>query len=98
MAWRVLALLFLLMASPGIGQEEQEQLVLVGRVTKIVDGDTIDVRLDSGPIRVGFDSIDAPERVQPWGREATEALSRLLGGVGGEVEQFGERSIRCGTG
>src|SRR5262245_12097564 len=56
----------------------QDDLVLVGRVTKIVDGDTIDVQLDSGPIRVRFDSIDAPERAQPWGREATEALARRV--------------------
>lgn len=78
--------LLLLMASAAIGQEQQEELVLVGRVTKIVDGDTIDVKLDSGPMRVRFDSIDAPERAQPGGREATESLSRVLGGVGGEVE------------
>lgn len=69
--------LVLLVVSNAIGQEE---LVLVGRVTKIVDGDTIDVKLDSGPIRVRFDSIDAPERAQPRGKDATAALKRRLDG------------------
>lgn len=81
-ALAVLALV-LLVPSNAIGQEE---LVLVGRVTKIVDGDTIDVKLDSGPIRVRLDSIDAPERGQGWGRQSTAALSDVLGGVGGQVE------------
>jgi endonuclease YncB( thermonuclease family) len=55
---------------------DASDLVLVGTVTRIVDGDTIDVQLDSGPIRVRLDSIDAPERRQPWGAEATRALER----------------------
>lgn len=65
----------LLTSSAAVGQDD---LVLVGRVTRVVDGDTIDVDLDSGPIRVRFDSIDAPERRQPWGNEATTALSRRV--------------------
>jgi endonuclease YncB( thermonuclease family) len=53
---------------------DSSELVLVGTVTRIVDGDTIDVLLDSGTIRVRLDSIDAPERRQPWGAEATREL------------------------
>src|SRR5687768_10153243 len=85
---RVLAVLLLIAveACPVAAQSDANELVLVGRVTRVIDGDTIDVQLESGPIRVRFDSIDSPERAQPWGKEATEALSRLLGGVGGEVE------------
>jgi micrococcal nuclease len=45
--------------------------VLVGTVTKIVDGDTIDVQLSSGPIRVPLHGIDTPERGQPGAKEAT---------------------------
>jgi micrococcal nuclease len=52
--------------------------VLVGRVTKVIDGDTIDVQLDSGPIRVRFHGIDAPEKAQPHGMEATAALSTWI--------------------
>lgn len=52
--------------------------VLVGRVIKVTDGDTLKVQLSSGPITVRLDSIDAPEKDQPWGAEATAALARLV--------------------
>ena len=55
------------------------QPVLAGHVTRVVDGDTIDVTLPSGPIRVRLSGADAPEHDQPWGSEATAALrSRVL--------------------
>lgn len=54
--------------------------MLPGRVIKVVDGDTLDVRLASGPIRVRLQGIDAPERDQRGGREAARFLvSRLQG-------------------
>jgi len=52
--------------------------VLVGTVVGVADGDTIKVQLDSGPITVRLDSIDAPEKSQAWGREAYAALYRRL--------------------
>lgn len=52
--------------------------VLVGRVIKVTDGDTIKVQLASGPINVRLDSIDAPEKNQPGGEGATRALERLV--------------------
>jgi endonuclease YncB( thermonuclease family) len=62
--------------------EPADTPVLIGSVVKITDGDTIKVQLSSGPISVRFHSIDAPERDQPWGAEATAALaSRLAGQV-----------------
>lgn len=57
----------------------QDSPVLVGTVTKIIDGDTIDVKLSSGPIRVRFHGIDTPERGQPWEDESTAWLSKKLG-------------------
>jgi endonuclease YncB( thermonuclease family) len=46
---------------------------------KVIDGDTIDVRCDDGPIRVRIWGIDAPERGQtPWGDAATLRLRELL--------------------
>ncbi len=57
-----------------------EEIVLVGTVVHVTDGDTIKVMLDSGSIADRLDSIDAPEASQPWGREATAALARRLGG------------------
>jgi endonuclease YncB( thermonuclease family) len=54
------------------------QEVLSGKVTRIVDGDTLDVLLGSGRIRVRLHGIDAPERDQPGGREARRWLQRRL--------------------
>jgi endonuclease YncB( thermonuclease family) len=63
-------------ASPEIdpGTSSDQLPVLVGMVTRVKDGDTIVVELDSGPINVRLGSIDAPEKDQPWGIEATTAL------------------------
>jgi len=60
--------------------------VLVGTVVKVTDGDTIKVQLSSGPITVRFGYIDAPEHDQPWGAQATAALTRRLGGQQVELE------------
>lgn len=60
--------------------------VLVGRVTKVTDGDTIKVKLDSGPINVRLDSIDAPERRQPYGKESLAALYQLVANKTVELE------------
>jgi len=63
-------------ASPEVNSTASpDQLpVLVGSVTRVKDGDTIVVALESGPINVRLSSIDAPEKDQPWGVEATTAL------------------------
>jgi micrococcal nuclease len=54
---------------------EESQTVIVGTVIHVYDGDTIKVRLDSGPIIVRLHSIDTPEHDQPWGLQATSALA-----------------------
>ena len=45
-----------------------------GEVTQVVDGDTLKV---DGKISVRLAEIDAPERDQPFGSEATRALAQL---------------------
>ncbi|MBK7902370.1 MAG: thermonuclease family protein [Proteobacteria bacterium] len=62
--------------------------VLQGVVVGVIDGDTADVRLDSGMIRVRFHAIDAPEFGQPHGKAAKAALSDLIFGKAVEVEPF----------
>lgn len=52
--------------------------LLSGKVTRVIDGDTIDVLLDSGRIRVRLHGIDAPEGDQPGGREASQWLRQRL--------------------
>jgi endonuclease YncB( thermonuclease family) len=54
--------------------------ILDGTVVGVVDGDTVDVRLESGMIRVRLHAVDAPERGQPHGQAAREVLSSLVFG------------------
>lgn len=62
------------------GSPTEEPLPRVaGQVMRVTDGDTIEVALESGPITVRLGSIDAPERRQPWGPEAGQALARRVG-------------------
>jgi endonuclease YncB( thermonuclease family) len=62
--------------------------VLPGVVVGVVDGDTVDVRLDSGMIRVRLHAIDAPESGQPHGQVSKQALSSLVFGKQVDVEPF----------
>jgi micrococcal nuclease len=72
--------------APGSGTVPGDTgLVLDGRVTEVVDGDTAWVRLDSGPIEVRFYGVDAPEARAPFGREAKQSLERRIAGRRVEV-------------
>jgi endonuclease YncB( thermonuclease family) len=71
----VLATLVLASAPPRAAAQD---MVLPGRVLRVTDGDTVRVRLDSGPINVRLHAVDTPELGQPWGREARDALARRL--------------------
>ncbi len=53
------------------------------RVTRVVDGDTIEVDLDGASYRVRYILVDTPETyggVEPFGPEASEANRRLVEG------------------
>ena len=62
---------------------------LEGKVVRIVDGDTL-VVLDriNAQHRVRLAGIDTPERGQPFGKRATENLSRLAGMKPARVEWY----------
>jgi len=51
---------------------------LEGYVSRVVDGDTVVIRLQSGSIRVRLAEIDAPERNQPYGTQSAAALADLV--------------------
>jgi endonuclease YncB( thermonuclease family) len=58
----------------------QDDAVVVGVVTGVIDGDTIRVQLGSGPATVRLGHIDAPESYQAGGVAATRALhGRVVG-------------------
>jgi len=59
--------------------------VLAATVTKVNDGDSIEVTLDSGPARVRMSAIDTPEYDQPYGSKSSAALKALLP-LGSSVE------------
>lgn len=65
-----------------------DRAALQGVVVGVVDGDTADIRLTSGMIRVRLHAIDAPESGQPHGKAAKAALSRLVYGKVVAVEPF----------
>ena len=54
-------------------------------VTKVNDGDSIEVRLESGKGRVRLSAIDTPEYDQPYGDRSSAALKALLP-VGSAIE------------
>jgi endonuclease YncB( thermonuclease family) len=58
---------------------------LRGTVTRVIDGDTLEVKLSSGPIRVRLYGVDAPERRQSFGKESTAVLEELVGGKAVEI-------------
>ena len=55
-------------------------LVLPGTVIRVLDGDTADLQLASGPIRVRFHGVDAPEKSQPLGKAAGAHLATMIQG------------------
>jgi endonuclease YncB( thermonuclease family) len=66
----------------------EDRAVLPGVVVGVVDGDTADVRIASGMIRIRFHAIDAPESGQPHGKAAKTALSDLIFGKAVDVEPY----------
>lgn len=66
----------------------QDLSTLPGKVTRVLDGDTADVQLGSGPIRIRLNGIDAPEKNQPFGPEASQALIAMIGDHDVQIEPF----------
>ena len=72
--------------SSGSGSGSTAGAARTGQVVKVVDGDTIRVRLGAGTERVRLIGIDTPETVKPdtpvqcYGRAASAEAHRLLDG------------------
>jgi micrococcal nuclease len=52
--------------------------ILAATVTKVNDGDSIEVKTEAGAARVRLSAIDTPEFDQPYASQATAALRALL--------------------
>lgn len=48
---------------------------LHGRVVSIADGDTLTILTGTQQVKIRLAEIDTPERKQPWGNRAKQALS-----------------------
>ena len=59
---------------------------IVGKVTRVSDGDTIWVTDAAGKHMIRLDKIDAPESDQPYGKESTDFLKGLVYGKQVEVQ------------
>lgn len=53
-------------------------LSLAATVTRILDGDTLEVTEDSKTLRVRLIDIDAPEKKQPYGQKAKQFLTDFV--------------------
>jgi len=81
-----LGLLALLLAgSAGAADPLKPMPSLVATVSRVNDGDSIEVELDSGHARVRFSAIDTPEWDQPYGAQSSAALKSMLP-LGSKVE------------
>lgn len=49
-----------------------------GLVTRVIDGDTLDVTVMDSSLRVRLRGIDAPEKAQPWGDQSVQMLKGFL--------------------
>jgi endonuclease YncB( thermonuclease family) len=61
-------------------------VTLDGRVTHIVDGDTLDVIVQGERIRVRILDIDAPESSQPDGHRSRQSLIAICGGESARLD------------
>ena len=58
-----------------------------GKVISITDGDTLRILYQGGQLKIRLAEIDTPERKQPWGTRAKQALSdKVFGRVVDVVE------------
>jgi micrococcal nuclease len=75
----------LLGAGAATHADSQRLPILLAKVTKVNDGDSIEVQTDGGPARVRFSAIDTPEWDQPYGTKSSAALKAMLP-IGADVE------------
>ena len=72
--------------SDGKGTVVKSSREIVGKVTRVSDGDTLWVTDSLGRHKIRLNRIDAPESDQPFGKEATAHLKSLVAGKSVRVE------------
>jgi endonuclease YncB( thermonuclease family) len=75
--------------------EEPPRPRLAATVTRVTDGDSLEVQLESGAGRVRLSAVDTPEYDQPYGAKSSAALKALLPvGTKVELEVFTQDQFR----
>lgn len=82
--------IFLLLAAPAFAAPPATETRLIGKVVGVTDGDTITLRTETETLKVRLEAIDTPERGQPFGTKAKEALSNMVFGQSVTVESSGK--------
>jgi endonuclease YncB( thermonuclease family) len=77
---------------------------LTGKVVSLADGDTLTLLVKKTQVKVRLEGIDTPERAQPFGRKAGQALARKVFGKAVQVDDLGKDrygrtlgAVRLGT-
>ena len=78
-------LLFVLLPLSVVAQSNPR--VFQGKVVSVADGDTFTVLWNQNQIRVRLEGIDCPEKGQPFGNNAKQAVSNLVFGKVVRVEE-----------
>jgi endonuclease YncB( thermonuclease family) len=60
--------------------------MLSGQVSRVLDGDTLEVMVGKRRLKVHVNGVDAPEARQPWGKQARAALEQMV--VGQSVDML----------
>ena len=60
------------------------------QVTAVTDGDTIKVLINNEEKKIRLESVDAPEKKQPFGTKAKEALGDLIAGKSVVIKETGK--------
>jgi micrococcal nuclease len=72
--------------------------VTIAGPVRVIDGDTLEVRIDGRRVGVGLIGIEAPQGNTPCGKEAAATLARLVAGgltlVDDPEQAFDERTRR----
>lgn len=63
---------------------------IVGKVVSVTDGDTLTLRTETETLKVRLLGIDTPERGQPYGTKAKQALSDMVFGQSVTIESSGK--------
>ena len=75
----------LLLGSTGWGEAADFR----GKVSRVIDGDTVEVRHDGRTERIQLRGIDCPELKQPYGKQAKRAVRAMVSGVTVGVRTYG---------